>query len=359
MLSSFNPILRHLIKATLLLFILLHSQNLYATSLAIGVSGGDDRNMDVDRWRKKNIEEACKKFKEIGVKKCEKAFSKGELKKHVADAVKKLKCGDTLFLYFNGHGSRKIFDGKHTKKKEAFVFDKEPSKSPDRFLTPEELLEWLEDLKCCVKIYIAFHSCYSGDIGTKLMGDKHVAVIVTSSGIGEKSHKKPGYNNVVGGFVNWRNWPDGFVDGLKKGRGFAEAFQLAALEGKKDAETEGDNKDKKYKDEPLDFKRGHIEKIERTTGGIKVTLRVGKGTVVVIIPKGKATTFKGLSTDELAKCYDVEIGGKADFDDETFKPKKLNRKTPVVRVLGFSGKFHVIEVVDKKKMKVRGKLIVG
>ena len=319
--------------------LLLITSQLFATSIAIATSGGD-RNFDVDDWRKKNIKEACKKFGEVGIKECKQAFTKDDLKKHIADAVKRMKCGDTLVFFFNGHGS----------KKKGFVFDKERHNSPDRYVSVDEIKSWIAKLDTCVKLYVAWHACYSGDYILKLLDDPHVAILVSSSGKGKKAHKKPGYNNVFGGYVNWRNWPDGFVDGLKKGKSLAEIFQKAAAEGKADAERKGGNKKRGFFDNPQDYKRGHIEKVEKTTKGLRVTLKIGNGFVTIIIPKNKATTLSGLSTSELAKCYDVEIGGEADFSkaDTTFKPKK-----PVIRILGFSGKFHVIEVLDKAKKRVR------
>lgn len=340
-----NLRLRHFTRISFFLILVFSSlYNLHADSIAIGVSGGDGRNSDVDNWRKENVEKVCKKLKEIGINNCATALNKDELRSQIRDAVNKLKCGDTLVLFFNGHGDED----------KGFVFDKEGSKSPNRFLSAEELLEWLEKLACCVKIYIACHCCYSGDFILKMLGDEHVVVAVSSSGQGEKSHKKPGYNNVLGGFVNRRNWPDGFVGGLNKNGSLAEIFQRAASQGKEHAEEKGGNKEEKYDDEPLDFKRGHIESVEKTPDGLRITLRVGDGTVVIIVPRQNATSVSGLSTDELQECFDVEIGGKANFDkNRTFMPKKLDQRTPVVRIRGFTGKFHIIEVVDRDKKKVK------
>jgi hypothetical protein len=302
-----------------------------AKTVAIGTSGGD-QNTVVDEWRQKNVQKFCKAAKGAGADECHQAYSKAQFKKRIQDAVEQLECGDNLVLFFNGHGD----------KSKGFVFDKEGHKSEDRFLKPEELLEWLGDLACCAKVHIAWHACYSGKFTNIMSQNPHVVVAVSSADRDKKAHKKPRNGGHFADYVNWRNWPDGFVSELKKGKSWAEIFQRAAQEGKADAERKGDGKRSGWKDKPQDFKRGHIEKVEKTAKGYRVTLKAGNGLVTVFVPKGKKTNVLGLSTDELVPSFDIEVSGEALFT------KDSEFKVTNVHVAKFDTKFHVIEVDEKR-----------
>jgi hypothetical protein len=349
-----------------------------AKSIAILTSGGDSYST-VNNWRKKNVGKVGEKFKEMGIDECKEVFNKDDFFRQINEAVKSLKCGDELILFFNGHGSKKGYilpekkpgSKKKPKPKKSsglfFIFDRQPHKSADRFLNIKDLRKKLGELKPCVKVYIAFHSCYSGNFIEELEKDSHVVVAVSSAGKNRLSHKRPRCTKTVRkykykgkwyketmfqhDYVNWRNWPDGFMDGLKKGVGLAQAFQLAAKMGKQDAEKTGDKKKKPYKDNPQDFKRGHIEEIKKTRKGLECTLKVGDENIHVILPSAKKTNISGLLTYELKPCFDIEISGKATFTREgEFKPSK-------VTITKFKGKFHVIEIIDKDKGEIKVQLV--
>ncbi len=310
-----------------------------AETIAIGTSGGDANDV-VDEWRLDNVRKFCRKVKEAGADECHRAYSKARLEEKVREAVGKLECGDNLVLFFNGHGARS----------KGFVFDREAHGSKDRFLKPEELREWLEELAPCAKIYVAWHACYSGRFIAAIADDPRVAVAVSSAGRDQKAHKKPRRSELLGGYVNWRNWPDGFVSELGEGESWAEIFQRAAREGKAGAEQTGDGKTRAWKDKPQDFKRGHVEKVEKTVEGHKLTLEVGDGLVQVFVPDGTETNVDDLSAGEIVPCFDVEVSGEALFtEDGLFKPG-------TVHVTKLGVKFHVLEV-DAKRGQVEIELV--
>ncbi len=309
-----------------------------AKSIAILTSGGD-RNSTVDEWRNENIQVVEEKLNGMGITDCRKAFDKETFKKHIDDAIAELTCGDTLVLYFNGHGDDD---------KVSFVFDRASHTSANRFLSIRDVRNWLSELQPCVKVYIAIHSCYSGFFIKELEKDPHVVVAVSSAG-NDVAHKYPERSPLFGDYVNWRNWPHGFAAGLG-GENLADAFQKGARNGDKYAMATGGNKREPFRDNPQDFKRGHLENVERTGDEMRCTLKVGDWNVTVIIPRGKATNIPGLYTSEFQPCFDIEVSGKATFtEDGFFKPTRVN-------VIKFKGKFHVVKVskrlvlIDKKRV---------
>lgn len=346
-----NYFKKSLVCSLSLIFLLGFVLSLSAKSIAILTSGGDN-SYEVNEWRKNNIDAVETKLKEMGVNDCRQALDKKTFESHIEKASQELNSGDELVLYFNGHG------GVEKKTNAYFVFAKADHGSEDRFLSIAEVRKLLAKLKPGVKVYIAVHSCYSGTFIEGLEKDPHVAVAVSSSGE-QVAHRYVETQRIISQsgntlfentWVNWRNWPDGFAEGLK-GENLAEAFQKGAQQGKKDAIEKGQSKKESFLDNPLDFKRGHLEKVENSPEGMKCTLKVGEGNVIVIIPRGETTNILGLSTSELQKCFDIEISGKAEFTrDGLFKPT-------TVKVIKFSGKFQVVEV-PKKKSEIDNKTVL-
>ena len=324
------------LRAFFCLFLILLSTLLHAKSLAICTSGRD-RDSTTDDWRSENIDDVCTKLARLGIDDCTKPNSKTTLRGALARAVDSLSCGDTLVLYFNGHGT----DDK------GFVFDREDHDSDDRYVTPAEILEWLSDLDCCVDIYVGWHACYSGKFIAELSEDPHVKLAISSASESKTAHKGKVSREGLPQYIHSLNWPDGFALGLTGPGSLAEIFQKAAKLAKERAEETDRLKRRAYEDDPQDFKRGHIETVRRVRGGVLVTLKVGSGTVVVHVPDDAKIGYNGITFDELQPCMDITCSGEATFDeDDHFTVEDLE-------IEEFSAKFHVLEVTDRRRNKVK------
>ena len=306
-----------------------------STSIGILTTGGDTDTF-VNDWRTQNINRVCDMLGRIGIKACRKPTTKDELRDNIMAVVQQLQCGDTLALYFNGHGD----------KEKGFVFDRAGHRADDRYVTASEIREWLSGLACCVSVYVGWHACYSGQFTQELSADPHVKVAVSSSSATKTSHRGVFRDPQLGDFVNRLNWADGFADGLFSSGSLAEIFQNAAREAKEAAEATDARKRESYDDDPQDFKRGHIDSVDRVRNGFRMILKVGNGAVTVFIPRRGGTGFPGLTRDELRPCMDIEVSGEAQFDDDK------NFSAEEVKVTHFGGKFHVIRIENKRKKRV-------
>lgn len=323
-------------------------------SAAILVSGGDFDDT-VMHWRKDNINNTEKKFKEVGIKTCLKAFDKETLKGHLNQVKKDLKAGDTLVLYFNGHGQDKK-EGEPQK----FLFQGGGKED----LEIRELHNWLSDgeLNAGVHIYIAFYSCYSGDHINMLRENPRVALALSSSGKNMTTRRQGLYDSLFGDFVVKLNWADGFERGLETGGSLAEIFVRAAKNAREYAMATNDVKSKPFDDKPMVFLRGVVEKSERINWDrreYKLTLTVGGEEMHVITPSDVSTNIhSNLNAFRLEKGMDVEIFGRATGatftrDGLYYLHDKMDNKK-VVTVTRLSASFRVLEVKDENN----GKLLV-
>jgi len=162
--------MKRIIKIAGIVLMLLTVSTALATSVAVTTSGGDSDTY-IDRWRKRNIDKVCRQLSLLGIRDCKQITTKAGLEMAIRELVERLQCGDTLVLYFNGHGTED----------RGFVFDKERHNSANRYVQPAEILQWLQGLACCVNIYIGWHACYSGRFTEELSADPHVKVAVSSS----------------------------------------------------------------------------------------------------------------------------------------------------------------------------------
>lgn len=325
-----------IIRTAGIVLMLLTVSMAHATSVAVTTNGGD-RDTYIDRWRGRNIDKVCRQLSMLGIRDCKKITTKAALEMAIQELVERLNCGDTLVLYFNGHGSED----------RGFVFDKEGHRSANRYVQPAEILQWLQGLACCVNVYIGWHACYSGRFTEELSADPHVKVAVSSASPSKPSHRgvlrRPGLED----FVSPLNWADGFADGLQAGGSLIDIFQRAARRAKAKAEETDGNKTDSYEDDPQDFKRGHIESVTRTPTGLSVLLKAGRDTVRVFIPNNGKTGVKGLEREELQYCMNIDVSGEAQFD------RNGRFIATNVKVTHLGGKFHVLSVVNRAQKKVQ------
>lgn len=275
---------------------LLIPQTVFATDHGIVISGGDE-NDDISDWREQTLDKFSEELERRGVD--EGNIQRPGTEEDVKNAIKglkgKVKCGDNIVIYFNGHGNR--FGGL------CMV-------NEDEEIYPREMLKWLKEaqLACCCKVHLVIHACYSGNfVKEMVLGNSHIVAGVSSSSYGREGHKDLIPNTATGEITfPGSDWPTGFNEGLAKvdkNLGWQETLQ----EAKKTAKEK--MRDKWKRDKPATWKRfeGHVVEItqEKAGGPKKVKLQGKDGkTHTVVLKRGSKLKVGNMEREycELTVC---------------------------------------------------------
>jgi hypothetical protein len=277
-----------------------------AENYGLWVTGGDGEHFD----KGPKMEEWAREFADLmkgrGVNNMDSAKSKDELKAAIKRLKGKVKCGDSIVFYFNGHGAPTGGDLSFSRGGRVVAS-----------VSAAELARWfleeagLKDI-CTCKVHIVIHACYSGNFIKDLMPrDTHIIVAQSSTG-GTTAHGDVVPNG--DGSYGWggRDWPTGFNEslaGVPKDKSFQDAIQEANKGGKGKMREEWQKSDK-----PQTWKRfaGHVEEVvQPEPGGDKtVKLKDKSGAIRTIVMKSGSTIRvgdKNLPFCLLNVCSDANI----------------------------------------------------
>ena len=249
-----------------------------AENYGIWAAGGDpSMGPKMEEWGR----EFAKLMKDRGVSNMDSAKSKDDLLAAIRRLKGKVKCGDSIVFYYNGHGG--ATDG-------ALKFERGGTITGS--VSAAELVKWflqeagLKEI-CTCKVHIVVHACYSGNfVEDVASADTHV--IVAQSSTGGTIANGDGIIN-KDGTVTWsgRDWPTGFNESLAnvpKDKSFQEAIQDANKGGKAKMSDAV-----KKTDDPQTWKRfaGHVEEVSqpKTNGPKTIKLKDKSGAIREIVMK--------------------------------------------------------------------------
>ena len=129
----------------LILICLFFSLKAFATDYGIVISGGDAK-ADVSNWREETADKFTELIKGRGVESgnIEEPRSEDGVKNAILGLKGKVKCGDNVVIYFNGHGNSS--GG-------LCIARRHNNRIVKETISPDEMLKWLRDdeLPCCVQ----------------------------------------------------------------------------------------------------------------------------------------------------------------------------------------------------------------
>jgi hypothetical protein len=247
-----------------------------AENYGIWAAGGDPiMGPQMEAWAR----EFAKLIGDRGVTNMDSAKSEAELLAAIKKLKGKVKCGDSIVFYYNGHGSESGGN---------LEFRRGGSRGS---VSASELVSWFLDSAglrslCTCKVIIVDHSCYSGNfIDNVTNADPHV--IIAQSSTGGTTANGDGVIDERSRTVTWggRDWPSKFNEDLAKvakGLNLQDAMQEAG----KSADSERSDAIKKT-DKPQTWKRfsGHVEAVEqpKPNGPKTVTLKDRTGALRKIV----------------------------------------------------------------------------
>ena len=211
---------KSLFLITVIFLITITAQVAFTKTIVVAASGGD-RDNRANQWRKEKVDDFCDGIRITGPDTADvnKPTTKADFLSTLQSVAADCNCGDDIVIYYNGHGTRGRLQ---------FVRER-------KSVSTQDILDAIENMKCCCKVRIVIHACYSGSHIEELAKDPHIISIYTSCSGDEKGYKDiyP-IRDSNGVFVQTplnEDWPTGYNEDLNllpDGTDLDEALETAS-----------------------------------------------------------------------------------------------------------------------------------